>query len=415
MDILKRSSLESYPFRLRNKFIPLIGGDAFLSSLLTGIDCARYRIVFEMYLVEPGQSFDLLWQKFGEAASRGVSVFISLDGFGSHSVLSRCSRISNRYPNMHFSVYNPVSAQLLSANFNRDHRKLIVIDDYLAWTGGFGIVDDFYDRIINRKKHLAPTWMDVGVLIRGQIVRDWVHLFFDTWHAPGSKVVNTELTTQPAVSVEQTVSTDVPTGDHADFLQSRKLDETEYLWCRGRVAYGAPRYRQDIVRELVVRIKSARSRIWLISPYFVTTRQIRRLLRRASRRGIDVRVVVPGPIIDHPAIRYAGRRHYASLIAAGVRIFEYQPGFLHAKVFVCDDWVSVGSYNLDHWTYRWNLEANQEVVCDKFTSEMTRFYSDLVADSLELKRDYMLNMRLGERILVFIVGKIEAFVLRFLH
>lgn len=415
MDILKRSSLESYPFRLRNKFIPLIGGDAFLSSLLTGIECARHRIVFEMYLVEPGESFDLLWQKLGEAANRGVSVFISLDGFGSRSVLSRCSEISKRYPNMHFSVYNPVSVQLLSANFNRDHRKLIVIDDYLAWTGGFGIVDDFYDRIINRKKQMAPVWMDVGVLIRGQVVRDWVGLFFVTWHAPGSKVVNTELTSQPTRSEEQTVSAYAPTGDHAEFLQSRRLDESAYLWCRGRVAYGAPRYRQDIVRALVVRIKSARSRIWLISPYFVTTRQIRRLLRRASRRGIDVRIVVPGPIIDHPAIRYVGRRHYASLISAGVRIFEYQPGFLHAKVFVCDDWVSLGSYNLDHWTYRWNLEANQEIVCDRFTSEIVRLYKSIMAASLELKQDYGLRMSLGERILVFIAGKIETLVMRFFH
>ena len=102
-------------------------------------------------------------------------------------------------------------------------------------------------------------------------------------------------------------------------------------------------------------------RVWIATAYFIPPWKIRRALKKAVRRGVDVRLLLPGPVTDHPAVRHAGRRYYQRLLRHGVRIFEYQPRFLHQKVIVCDDWVSLGSANLDRWNLRWNLEANQEV------------------------------------------------------
>jgi phosphatidylserine/phosphatidylglycerophosphate/cardiolipin synthase-like enzyme len=93
----------------------------------------------------------------------------------------------------------------------------------------------------------------------------------------------------------------------------------------------------------------------------VPSRRFRKALRRAARRGVDVRLLVPSALTDHPWVRQAARRFYGKMLRNGVKIFEYQPSVLHAKMILCDDWVSVGSSNLDRWSFQWNLEANQEV------------------------------------------------------
>jgi len=415
MAVRRYLPMESRPYRFNNHFKLLLSGDDFLTSVLAGIESARHRILFEMYLVEPGHSFELLWQKFCEAANRGVSVFILLDDFGSRLVLPRCIQLSQAHPTMYLSVYNPVSWCLMSANFNRDHRKLIVIDDSTAWLGGFGICDNFYDKVIARTDYREPVWMDVGVRVRGLVVRDWVRLFFGTWHSVRSKLVDSLITVQTARSEERTISSFSLLGDDSFVRNTQPSGQHTDYSCIGRMAYGAQRHRQDIVREFIKRIRTARQRVWLTSPYFVTTRQIRRALRRASQRGVDVKVIVPGPYMDHPSIRYAGRRHYGELIAAGVKIFEYQRSFLHAKCYLCDEWISMGSFNLDHWTYRWNLEANQEIVCDTILRKMLVVYAQLIAASEQVTPGQMKRVSLKVRILVFILGKIEELVLRFVR
>jgi phosphatidylserine/phosphatidylglycerophosphate/cardiolipin synthase-like enzyme len=98
-------------------------------------------------------------------------------------------------------------------------------------------------------------------------------------------------------------------------------------------------------------------------------------LARAARRGVDVRLLLPGPHTDHPAVRHAGRRFYRRLLAAGVRIYEYQPRFQHAKVSLIDDWVAIGSSNLDRWNLRWNLEANQEIDAPDFAAATAAMFT----------------------------------------
>jgi len=97
-------------------------------------------------------------------------------------------------------------------------------------------------------------------------------------------------------------------------------------------------------------------------------------LRAAAKRGVDVRLLLPGPHTDHPAVRHAGRRFYRRLLHAGVRIYEYQPRFQHAKLALIDDWVTVGSSNLDRWNLRWNLEASQEIDAPDLAAATTELF-----------------------------------------
>jgi phosphatidylserine/phosphatidylglycerophosphate/cardiolipin synthase-like enzyme len=124
-----------------------------------------------------------------------------------------------------------------------------------------------------------------------------------------------------------------------------------------------------------VRIDGARARVWIMSAYFVPSRRLRRTLERAARRGVDVRLLVPGPRTDHPWVRHAARRLYGRLLEAGVHIYEYQPRTLHGKMVICDDWVSIGSANLDRWSFRWNLEANQEIDDVAFAANAARVFA----------------------------------------
>src|SRR5882762_8778776 len=125
----------------------------------------------------------------------------------------------------------------------------------------------------------------------------------------------------------------------------------------GRVSLSEARQRSALANGVIHRIEGARARAWIMSAYFVPSRRFRKALRRAARRGVDVRLIVPGPKTDHPWVRQAARRFYGKMLRNGVKIFEYQPRMLHAKMILCDDWVSIGSSNLDRWSFRWNLEA----------------------------------------------------------
>jgi cardiolipin synthase A/B len=142
--------------------------------------------------------------------------------------------------------------------------------------------------------------------------------------------------------------------------------------------------RSLLANEVVHRIAQARERAWVMSAYFVPSRRFRKALRRTARRGVDVRLLVPGPLTDHPWVRDAARRFYAKLLRSRVRIFEYQPRVLHGKMTICDDWVSVGSSNLDRWSFKWNLEANQEIVDAAFADDAAEVFENDCRQSEEL-------------------------------
>jgi phosphatidylserine/phosphatidylglycerophosphate/cardiolipin synthase-like enzyme len=126
-----------------------------------------------------------------------------------------------------------------------------------------------------------------------------------------------------------------------------------------------------------------------MSAYFVPARRFRAALGRAARRGVDVRLLTPGARTDHPWVRYASRRFYARMLRGGVGIYEYQPHMLHGKVIVCDDWVSIGSSNLDRWSLRWNLEANQEVADRRFADTVAALFErDFLASRLISRRHW---------------------------
>jgi phosphatidylserine/phosphatidylglycerophosphate/cardiolipin synthase-like enzyme len=350
---LKRKPTAKYrfPWRRGNRFRLLVDGDRFYAAMLASIEAARHYVLLEMYLFESGGVADRFSAALTAAAARGARVCLLLDDFGCLG-LDKKDRQRLVAGGVELAIYNPLRLGRWQHNLFRDHRKLLLVDGDVAFTGGAGIADEF-DPDLKPGSHWHETMLEV----RGPVVHDWQILFVEVWNRWSDRGLQLPGLPRPE----------------------------EHRGQRGRVvAQRSFPGRSEVMRSHVSRIRGARRRVWLATAYFVPSWKLRRALRRAVVKGADVRLLLPGPVMDHPAVRQLACRHYESLLRAGVRIFEYQPRFLHAKVLLCDDWVSIGSSNLDRWNYRWNLEANQELADAEIADQVQALFEADFVHCLEI-------------------------------
>jgi len=348
---MKSKALNKYlfPWRSGNRFELLVDGRQFFPRMLEAIEKAHRYVLLEIYLFESGTVATRFIDALVRAASRDVIVKLLLDDFGALG-LSPQDRERLVLGGVELLLYNPIHFRKHLRNMLRDHRKLLIVDGEVAFVSGAGITDEF-----DSPEDPERSWRETAARIRGPVLMDWQELFVLLWNRHASNPLDLPVAAPPA---------------EADDM-------------RGRVTVTTALARQDIKRSLYNRVRRAQRRVWLATAYFVPSRKVRRALKRAARRGVDVRLLLPGSYTDHPAIRHAGRRFYTGLLRAGVRIFEYQPRFLHAKTVLCDDWVSIGSSNLDRWNLRWNLEANQEVEHAAFGDAAKIMFDEDFRNSIE--------------------------------
>ncbi len=333
-----------------NRFHLLADGKCFFPRMLAAIDSAEHTILLEMYLTESGHVATRFIDALIRAVERGVEVSLLLDDFGSRGLNSQDRK---RLADHHAQVtwYNPLQFWRFRRYLSRDHRKLLLVDGQIAFTGGFGITDEF-DPTLPRQL----PWRETVVEIRGPVVAQWRQLFTETWNRWARLPLIAPSTSQlPAA------------GDSL-----------------GRVQASHSLHPFSFSDDLVRRVLQAHRRVWMATAYFIPSRRLRRALRRKARHGLDVRLLLPGPITDHPGVRYASQRYYARLLRAGVRIFEYQPRFMHSKLVLCDDQVAMGSSNFDRWNLRRNLEANQQINDPAVAAQLKRLFEADFAEALEI-------------------------------
>jgi len=346
-----RGFADGGPWRTGNRFHLIAVSEEFFARMLEAIDRASEYVLMEMYLVESGELTDKFVATLAGAAARGLRVCVALDGFGSLG-LSTADRALLTGAGVELRFYNALSWRKKLHNFLRDHRKLLVIDGCRAFVGGAGLTDEF----AGLRGKGAP-WRDQMVEIEGPVMIDWQWAFARTWRRCGGS---------------------------ASWPDPPQPEEPVAEGASGRVVLSEAAARSVLANDVVQRIASARRRAWVMSAYFVPSRRFRKALRRSARRGVDVRLLVPGPRTDHPWVRDAARRFYGKMLRSRVRIFEYQPRVLHGKMTICDDWVSVGSSNLDRWSFKWNLEANQEISDAAFADDAAEVFENDCRQSEEL-------------------------------
>ena len=315
---------QQFPWRKENAFNLMKNGSVFYPKMLKAIDNAQSLILLETYFVESGEITSQFVMSLITAAKRGVKVFVLFDAMGSRNLNdSDRSLLEDNAVNLCF--YRPLKFKFLLDNFYRDHRKLLLIDDSIAFVGGAGLSDRFIGE---------DYWRDNMVEIKGSVVLDWHQLFLGTWKKHSKSSI-------PAYNMTQSLNP-----------QFKAL---------GRVAYSRGYFLNDIKKNLMKNIKKSKSRVWLASAYFVPSLKLRRTLYNAASQNIDVKLLVPGIKTDNPMSRYIGQGYYNKLLKKGVKIYEYNQHFIHSKVVLVDEWITIGSSNLDRWGAKWNLEANQEI------------------------------------------------------
>ena len=371
-----RTRRERGVWREGNEVTLLPEARRFMPALLEAVENAQESLLIELYLMESGVLANRAIEALVSASRRGVDVHLVLDGFGSMG-LSSADRQRLTDNGVWLRDFNPLGWNL-TRNISRDHRKLVVVDQRIAFTGGFGAVDAFLN-----------SWFEVAIRVEGPVVADWVRLFLKVWESPLTRG-----------------------GEQAPRITPRPHSPASVGGVRGRVIWGQGYRFQAIRYSLLVRSSSARHRLWLCTPYFAPTRSLRRRLRSAARRGVDVRLLLPGQSHDHPGIRYASQRFFMRLLRAGVRIYEFQPCFIHAKFVLADDWVSLGSCNFDHWSLHWNLEANQEIESALLAAEVQQLFEQKFQVSQEITLEEWMRRPWWMRIRTMVFGILDGWLTR---
>jgi len=329
-----------------NKVQLFINADSAYLSMERALKKAERQINFQFYIFETddtGKRFrDLLCEK----AREGVEVRVLTDGVGSFGVADFMEPLLEA--GGQFVEFLPVriSRNLHRTNL-RNHRKIVIIDGKIAFTGGINIGDEY----TGRKKKVGP-WRDTHLRLEGPTVYHLQEVFAEDWHfATGHDPVTDDwFPDQEAVG-----------------------DATVQI-----VASGPDTDTQPIHLIFFAAITGARKRVWLTTPYFVPDLAVRVALQSAALRGIDVRLLLPFHS-DMRLVLHAGRSYYDELLEAGVRIFEYSDGILHAKTMVVDDtWATVGSSNMDIRSFSLNFEVNAAIYGPEFANELGKvFLKDL--------------------------------------
>jgi cardiolipin synthase len=327
-----------------NRIEAFTDGDAVFEAMWAAIDGARRRVVVETYRLGDDRVGRRTLEVLTRAAQRGVEVLVVADAFGSSLDEGRVEELEQAGGRL--VEFNPL-LQLRSkyARSTRDHRKLLVVDGETAFCGGLNLAEEYAG-----PEHGTGLFRDALLRLEGPCAVDLERLVLETLGDCTGDA--------PALSP---VAEPDPDGQLVQVLESNRR-----------------RKRRAIQRSIRVTVGRAARRVLVTSPYFVPPRSLIRALSKAAARGVEVCVLTAGRS-DVPIVRLASQHLYGRLLRAGVRVFEMRERTLHAKTIAIDGvYVSVGSFNLDAWSYRRNLEVNVSALDPELAAELERqFTADL--------------------------------------
>ena len=293
-------------------------GEAKFAELLRQLDTAEKYIFVEYFIIDEGLFWGRVLEILARKAAEGVDVRVMYDGTCEFSTLPR------NYPrlleklNIQCKVFSPVQP-FVSTHYNyRDHRKILVIDGRVGFTGGVNLADEYINHV---EKY--GRWKDAAIMLEGEAVRSLTALFLEMWSVLKEPEFEAFLA-DPIPVPEHTQGTAAPYGDCP--LDGERVGEMVYI---------------DLLNR-------AREYIHIMTPYLILDGELETALKFAAERGVDVHLILPG-IADKKFPNALAKTHYSALLDSGVKISEWMPGFVHAKVFVVDDREAVvGTINLDY-------------------------------------------------------------------
>ena len=321
-----------------NRFTVLTNGDQIFPPMLDAINRAKRRVVFESYIFKTGEMAEAFTRAFETAARRGVRVHLVIDAVGGNGIDdAHVKRLEDA--GCQLAKFNsPAWYSLEELNY-RTHRKILVVDGEVAFTGGVGI-DDQWKGNAQDKDH----WRDTQVQIVGPLARLIEGGFYENFVEAAGEV--TPLLDEPRPPLDT---------------------EGAAIVVRSSPTGGS----NDLKRLYLLSVASARRTLDITTPYFVTDESTRWALEEAVRRGVKVRLLLEGDLTDAMPVKYASRHHYEQLLELGVEIYEYQPTMMHTKALVVDGvWSIFGSANFDNRSLELNDELNVAVASPSLAARL---------------------------------------------
>ena len=310
------------------RYYPL--GDAMYPDMLTDLRAAKKTIYLEYFIIEPGEMWPRLVDILAQKVREGLDVRVMYDDLGSISTFNFSNALALEKLGIRCVTFNPLLALKGTANY-RDHRKMLIVDDAVAYSGGVNLAD----RYINRE-HPYGHWKDTGFRLTGAPVRSFTHMFLTFWNA-FSLQKEEPMPMPPAAAAAEPAAQDGWVLSYYDSpLNSEATSNRLYI---------------DLLSQ-------ATDYAWFFTPYLMLGDDLLDAMLAAAQRGVDVRIIMPG-IPDKKLIFRMSRSFYQVLLTGGVKIYEYTPGFVHAKSLVCDDRAAtVGTVNLDYRSLFLHFENN---------------------------------------------------------
>lgn len=343
-------------------------------AMLDAIREARRQVLLEMYWFDSDEIGRRFANALIEAAERGVEVAVIYDSLGSWEADPEMFSEMRR-AGVGVIEYNPLAPWKkrfrLARLTRRDHRKILVADGRIGFTGGINLAD-----VWKPEQEGGRGWRDDMISVEGECVSGLLECFHHTWQAEGGRPLSR--------------------------LAADRCETDGKLAVRV-LGENYRRHRREIATAYLYNIYRAERRIWLSNSYFVPDPRVFRALTKAARRGVDVRVILPGES-DVPIVRHASRAMWNGLMRRGVRIFEWIPTILHSKSAVVDGrWSTVGTFNLDYLSLRNNLEVNVAVLDESFGALMEASFRSDLEQCREVDPHEFIFRPLGDRLLEFVL------------
>lgn len=334
------------------KYLP--SGELFLEVLLEELKNAEKFIYIEFFILADGIMWSKIYQILREKIKEGVEIKIIFDDFGSIGRQPKNFVKELKNSGIQVSVFNPLRPSVDIFMNNRNHRKIVVIDGNTAFTGGINIGDEY----INDWERFGH-WLDTGIMLKGRAVQSFTAMFCTMW----------EFTTGQEIDMSCRLSN-----------QFTKEDGFVLPYCDGPLNDKNPA--EGIYMQM---LSNAQRYVYIVSPYLILDNNMVNALTLAAKAGIDIRIVVPhkpDKWYVHPVTQY----YYDELLSSGVKIYEYTPGFIHAKVFLSDDIVAtVGTVNMDYRSFFFHFECGVWMSGNSQIKNIKEQMKDIFNASKEIK------------------------------
>lgn len=346
-------------------------GEEMFPVMLEELEKAEKFIFIEYFIFGEGYMYDRITDVLARKVKEGVEVRLIFDDFGCVGTMPPHFYRDLQKKGIKCAAFNPVRPFLSIIMNNRDHRKILVIDGKVAFTGGVNIADEYINRITK-----YGYWKDTGIRLKGEAVWSFTCMFLEMWnYIVRSSEDYLKYKVKPEEILTESDGFVQPYGDTP--LDSENTGENVYM----NIIQKAKRY------------------VYIFTPYLIMDHEMLITLCNAAKRGVDVRIVTPG-IPDKKLVYLLTQADYGQLIENGVKIYQYKPGFIHAKSFVCDDEVAtVGSINMDYRSLYLHFECGVYLYRTKAVMQLREDVDKVMEASEEITFDWCRHRFIGIRLI----------------